>query len=201
MEEMNARVMENEVTYDRMCLVNNAVYIAKYATAEKCQLAYGYVPGDIRKHPGEWNATGTQFQIPYVFKKLFSREEIVFEDIPASVVVQPGLGIFHALLVCPVLPQTPRKAGDQGTQTRCKQSVPGNGSHHRLLIPHHSGLNPLSQPGTDRKRTPLFLLVFCAKVAGNVLWSIAKCADKHNDLLILGTKKPDRKVRPVTCRM
>lgn len=36
--------------------------------------------GDIRKHPGEWNATGTQFQIPYVFKKLFSREEIVFED-------------------------------------------------------------------------------------------------------------------------
>lgn len=63
-----------------MCLVNNAVYIAKYATAEKCQLAYGYVPGDIRKHPGEWNATGTQFQIPYVFKKLFSREEIVFED-------------------------------------------------------------------------------------------------------------------------
>lgn len=71
---------EHEATYDRMCLVNNAVYIAKYATAEKCQLAYGYVPGDIRKHPGEWNATGTQFQIPYVFKKLFSREEIVFED-------------------------------------------------------------------------------------------------------------------------
>lgn len=71
---------EHEATYDRMCLVNNAVYIAKYATAEKCQLAYGYVPGDIRKHPGEWNATGTQFQIPYVFKKLFSREKIVFED-------------------------------------------------------------------------------------------------------------------------
>ena len=36
----------------RMCLVNNAVYIAKYATAEKCQNAYGYIPGDIRKHPG-----------------------------------------------------------------------------------------------------------------------------------------------------
>ena len=63
-----------------MCLVNNAVYIAKYATEEKCQQAYGYVPGDIRKHPGEWTATGTQFQIPYVFKKLFSKEEILFED-------------------------------------------------------------------------------------------------------------------------
>ena len=32
------------------------------------------------KHAGEWTATGTQFQIPYVFKKLFSREEITFED-------------------------------------------------------------------------------------------------------------------------
>lgn len=71
---------EHEATYDRMCLVNNAVYIAKYATAEKCQELYGYVPGDNKKHPNEWTATGTQFQIPYVFKKLFSKEEIVFED-------------------------------------------------------------------------------------------------------------------------
>lgn len=73
-------VFEHEATYDRMCLVNNAVYIAKYAMGEKCQQAYGYIPGDIKKHPGEWTATGTQFQIPYVFKKLFSKEEIVFED-------------------------------------------------------------------------------------------------------------------------
>ena len=78
--KMYGYVFEHEATYDRMCLVNNAVYIAKYSTAEKCQAAYGYVPGDIRKHPGEWAATGTQFQIPYVFKKLFSKEEIVFED-------------------------------------------------------------------------------------------------------------------------
>ena len=52
---------EHEATYDRMCLVNDAVYIAKYKD-------------------GKWTATGTQFQIPYVFKKLFSKEEIVFED-------------------------------------------------------------------------------------------------------------------------
>ena len=73
-------VFEHEATYDRMCLVNNAVYIAKYSTGEKCQQAYGYIPSDIRKHPGEWTATGTQFQIPYVFKRLFSKEEIMFED-------------------------------------------------------------------------------------------------------------------------
>lgn len=56
---------EHEATYERMCLVNDAVYIAKYKDG---------------KHAGEWTATGTQFQIPYVFKKLFSGEEIIFED-------------------------------------------------------------------------------------------------------------------------
>lgn len=56
---------EHEATYDRMCLVNNAVYIARYKDG---------------KHAGEWTATGTQFQIPYVFKKLFSKEPIEFED-------------------------------------------------------------------------------------------------------------------------
>lgn len=72
---------EHEATYDRMCLVNNAVYIAKYATAEKCEKLYGYIPGDCKKHGGEWTATGTQFQVPYVFKKLFSKEPIEFDDL------------------------------------------------------------------------------------------------------------------------
>lgn len=56
---------EHEATYDCMCLVNDAVYIAKYKDG---------------KHAGEWTATGTQFQVPYVFKKLFSKEPIEFED-------------------------------------------------------------------------------------------------------------------------
>lgn len=72
---------EHEATYDRMCLVNDAVYIAKYATAEKCQDMYGYVPGDNKKKGGQWTATGTQFAVPYVFKTLFSKEEIIFEDL------------------------------------------------------------------------------------------------------------------------
>lgn len=71
---------EHEATYDRMCLVNNAVYIAKYKDAEGCEKLYGYSPGDNKKKGGKWTATGTQFQIPYVFKKLFSKEPIGFDD-------------------------------------------------------------------------------------------------------------------------
>lgn len=71
---------EHEATYDRMCLVNDAVYIAKYASPEYCEETYGYVPKENRKHPGEWTATGAQFAVPYVFKKLFSKEPIAFED-------------------------------------------------------------------------------------------------------------------------
>lgn len=72
---------EHEATYDRMCLVNDAVYIAKYATEEDCINQYGYAPGDNKKKGGKWTATGAQFQIPYVFKKLFSKEEIIFDDL------------------------------------------------------------------------------------------------------------------------
>lgn len=71
---------EHEATYEKMCLVNDAVYIAKYATKEATDSLYGYIPGDNFEHGGEWTATGTQFQVPYVFKKLFSKEEILFED-------------------------------------------------------------------------------------------------------------------------
>lgn len=72
---------EHEATYDKMCLVNDAVYIARYATAEQCEDLYGYIPGDIKDHPGEWTATGAQFAQPYVFKTLFSHESIGFDDL------------------------------------------------------------------------------------------------------------------------
>ncbi len=78
--KMYGYTFEHEATYDRMCLVNSAVYIAKYASKEKCEKLYGYIPGDNKKKAGQWTATGTQFQVPYVFKKLFSKEEITFED-------------------------------------------------------------------------------------------------------------------------
>lgn len=70
----------HEATYDRMCIVNKAAYIAKYATEDRCMELYGYVPEDNAEHPGQWTATATQFQIPYVFKTLFSKEPLTFKD-------------------------------------------------------------------------------------------------------------------------
>ena len=72
---------EHEATYDRMCLVNDAVYIAKYKDGD---------------HPGEWTATGTQFQIPYIFKKLFSKEPIEFEDMCETKSVSTALYLSSA---------------------------------------------------------------------------------------------------------
>jgi len=51
---------EHEVTYDKLCLVNDAVYIAR--------------KGD------SWTAVGSQFQHPYIFKSLFSGEKLGFDD-------------------------------------------------------------------------------------------------------------------------
>ena len=62
---------EHEATYEKMCLVNDAVYIAKYAV-------------DSNEDPGKWVAVGAQFQIPYVFKTLFSHEPISFEDLTVT---------------------------------------------------------------------------------------------------------------------
>ena len=81
---------EHEATYERMCLVNDAVYIAKYADEETCEKLYGYVPGDNREHPLQWTATGTQFAVPYVFKTLFSGEPIEFEDMCETKSVSKG---------------------------------------------------------------------------------------------------------------
>ena len=52
---------ETEAEFEKFCLVNDAVYIAK-------------------TKDGEWTATGKQFAVPYVFKKLFSHEDIEFND-------------------------------------------------------------------------------------------------------------------------
>ena len=56
---------EHEATYTKMVLVNKAVYIAQYSFPDKGTW---------------WTATGKQFQEPYVFKKLFTKEPIEFND-------------------------------------------------------------------------------------------------------------------------
>ena len=53
---------ETEARFKKFCLVNDAVYIAKH-------------------DDGKWTATGTQFAVPYVFKTLFSKEPIDFNDL------------------------------------------------------------------------------------------------------------------------
>lgn len=63
---------EHEATYDRFCLVNDAVYIARY---KDCELDEPLDPASC------WVAVGAQFQHPYVFKTLFSEEEIKFKDL------------------------------------------------------------------------------------------------------------------------
>ena len=79
---------EHEATYDRMCLVNDAVYIAQFATVDRCEKLYGadYVGAsndivkECKEDGGKWTATGAQFAQPYVFKRLFSKEPIEFSD-------------------------------------------------------------------------------------------------------------------------
>lgn len=53
---------ECEEFYERICLVNKSVYIAK-------------------TKDGNWTATGAQFAHPYIFKTLFSGEEVTFDDL------------------------------------------------------------------------------------------------------------------------
>ena len=62
---------EIEAEYEKICLVNNAVYIA-------------YEKGE------GWTATGTQFAVPYVFKKLFTHEKIEFKDLCQTIAVSNG---------------------------------------------------------------------------------------------------------------
>jgi energy-coupling factor transporter ATP-binding protein EcfA2 len=64
---------DHEGTYEKFCLVNDAVYVAGLST----------LPWDDHSKPFPgytWTAVGAQFQHPYVYKTLFSREEPTFED-------------------------------------------------------------------------------------------------------------------------
>ena len=51
---------EHETTFDKFCLVNDSVYVAKDANG--------------------WAAVGAQFQHPYVFKMIFSKQPLEFKD-------------------------------------------------------------------------------------------------------------------------
>jgi hypothetical protein len=61
---------DHEETYDKFCLVNDAVYVAGLQK----------VPWDGGFPGYDWKAVGAQFQHPYVFKTLFSGEDLEFRD-------------------------------------------------------------------------------------------------------------------------
>ena len=65
---------ELEAVYDRMCIVNKAVYISKLALGDDGMRQSN--DDSIR-----WSATGKQFQEPYVFKTLFSHEDYSFDNL------------------------------------------------------------------------------------------------------------------------
>ena len=88
---------EHEATYEKMCLVNKAVYIAKYATKEYCIEAhradYVNIPETCAKNKkkgGKWDATGDQFAVPYIYKTLFSHEPLEFDDFCETFSVSKG---------------------------------------------------------------------------------------------------------------
>lgn len=69
---------EVEHIFEKICLVNDAVYVAKLAE-------------DDPEDPGKWTATGAQFAQPYLFKTLFSKEPIEFEDVCETKEVKTAL--------------------------------------------------------------------------------------------------------------
>ena len=62
-----------EGTYEKMALINDAVLVGKW------------------KDGGEWDAVGARFARPYVFKTLFSKEPIEFEDLVETRSVRKGV--------------------------------------------------------------------------------------------------------------
>jgi hypothetical protein len=62
---------ETEAVYDKICLVNDAVYVARSS--------------------GTWTAVGAQFQHPYVYKQLFSHDPIDFDDLCETKNVMKGV--------------------------------------------------------------------------------------------------------------
>jgi hypothetical protein len=77
---------EHEATYEKMCLVNDAVYIA----ASRKPRDPNYKEGNAGYFDLKWTATGAEFKHPFVFKTLFSHEPITFRDLCETKQVKKG---------------------------------------------------------------------------------------------------------------
>lgn len=79
---------EVEHTWCKLCLVNNAVFIGRHDLDDPDYISDP--EGSEKSYPDRWEAVGTQFQVQYVFKSLFSHQEIEFNDICQTISVKEG---------------------------------------------------------------------------------------------------------------
>lgn len=68
---------EHEKTYDRFCLVNDAVYVA-------------HNDDQFPNKKAGWSAVGAQFKVPYVYKTLFTGDPIEAKDLAETKQVAKG---------------------------------------------------------------------------------------------------------------
>lgn len=111
---------EHEATYDRICLVNDAVYIA---------------------HDDDgWHATGKQFLVPYIFKTLFSKEDLIFSDFCETKSVSNGAKMYIDLNRDPDNPMY-KFVGSVGEFCPMQESVDGAGV---LLVKRNDKYNSVA---------------------------------------------------------
>lgn len=83
---------EHETTYEKIALVNDAVYIAYAAAGDKVE-GNVFNSGMLRAPTDEaahWEAKGAEFAHPYVYKTLFTHDQIKFDDLGETKSVQKG---------------------------------------------------------------------------------------------------------------
>ena len=111
---------EHEVTYDRFCLVNDAVYIARSTD------------------PIHWEAVGAQFQHPYVYKTLFTEDEITFDDLCETKQVTKGAIYLDTEIDRPmVMPENLNFIGRTGRFVPVMKDTPGAGILYRIVDDKH----------------------------------------------------------------
>ena len=131
---------EVEHKFEKLCLVNNAVYICKYSDApENGKLA------------GKWEGTGDQFKeesSPYEFKTLFSHEPIEFWDLCVTQTVKVGNGLY--LDMDEDLPDPTLLEKEEETLTKKWQKVQFelNDENDKKLV---EGFNPILTDIPDKK--------------------------------------------------
>ena len=161
---------EVEHKFEKICLVNNAVYICKYSDDP----ANG-------KMAGKWEGTGDQFKeasSPYEFKTLFSHDELDFYDLCVTQTVKVGLGLY--LDMDEQLPDSTllEKEEDKLVKKWHKVQFELTDENEQKLL---SGFNPILVDIPDKKLSQYASEAFHADYIRlcEVRQEIEKCHDYH----------------------